>query len=139
MTPEQSQREAFEKWWKDSCEAPGFLTASRRDIAILSWYKSRQPALVQSPTPSLEQSWAGIRDTMADSLLNEEQKKAFVISILRGRLANPHPQAQATTSPLCHCGHTRHVHGTHYHDNAPPGDHCKCGCFNPTAPKEGDH
>lgn len=43
------------------------------------------------PQPGLEHAWAEIRDTMADTILNQDQKKAFVISILKGQLANPPP------------------------------------------------
>lgn len=58
--------------------------------------KRRAEALGLPPPPTPkpaslthEQAWAEIRDTMADSMLNQDQKRAFVISILQGRLANP--------------------------------------------------
>lgn len=37
----------------------------------------------------LDQAWREISDTMADKMLNPTQKKAFVIAILKGQLANP--------------------------------------------------
>jgi hypothetical protein len=37
----------------------------------------------------IEQAWAEIRDTFADSMLNQSQKETFVKSILSGVLANP--------------------------------------------------
>lgn len=42
-----------------------------------------------APSLTYEQAYAEIRDTLADSMLNTAQKKAFVISILEGKLANP--------------------------------------------------
>lgn len=42
-----------------------------------------------SEDAKLEQAWAEIRDAMRDKLLNETQKKQFVISVLKGHLANP--------------------------------------------------
>lgn len=57
------------------------------------------PATLRSAGPSasgsewLEQAWLEIRDAMADNMLNQAQKKAFVISILKGQLANPPKEA----------------------------------------------
>lgn len=49
----------------------------------------KRKGMTSKHSPSLEQAWEEIRDTMRDKLLNEEQKKQFVISILKGQLANP--------------------------------------------------
>lgn len=51
--------------------------------AVLDLVAAPQGAL------ALDQAWAEIRDTMGDTLLNAQQKEAFVRSILAGVLANP--------------------------------------------------
>lgn len=53
-------------------------------------FEAAQPdASPGAPSLTHEQAYAEIRDTLADSMLNTAQKKAFVISILEGKLANP--------------------------------------------------
>ena len=70
--------------------------ASAKAALLSALAAPRLPAKAETPK-EVDQAWAEIRDTMADKLLNVEQKKTFVISILKGQLAHPPEPAKAET------------------------------------------
>ena len=92
----------------------------------------------------IEQAYIEIRDTFADKLLNTEQKKNFVIAILKGQLANPEDSNISKTYEiprklnivkeseiLCICGHPQFVHAGYddeYHNPFDESCNFKCGC-----------
>ena len=82
----------------------------------------------------IEQAWIEIKDTFEDTLLNMQQKKQFVIAILKGQLANPQDSNISPKHETCICGHDITAHGG-YDD---PMDfscfyiyNCDCGAFHP--------
>lgn len=82
----------------------------------------------------IEQAYIEIKDTFEDTLLNMTQKKQFVISILKGQLANPKDPNISKEHETCTCGHDVTAHGG-YED---PNDfscfysyNCDCRAFNP--------
>lgn len=120
----------------------GRMTTSRDLVALVA---AQDPMTAQAPTqgaPDLDQAWAEIRDTMADTLLNDKQKEVFVRSILAGVLANPVAAPQGEAERLREAarkmvddlddliGQSRGVIGLHLNgDEAPWEDLCEGGRY----------
>lgn len=76
-----------------AASATGYANAILIDLAKAGYAITplRSPSReVNAPaTRTEDQAFAEIRDVFADTMLNMAQRKTFVISILRGQLANP--------------------------------------------------
>lgn len=76
----------------DDADCPGDDTCRCENIRKLNAELRAVENLLDMPKKDfadMNQSWAEIRDTLSDNMLNTSQKRVFVISILRGQLANP--------------------------------------------------